>query len=99
MIWVVFMARTIKCPFCGTVFRVRDDVSNTEAEAWLETTHVVMHAETLERAAYEPIPKAPDCARCQRYAKEAMPPDHRLHRPCYEPQCSCDCSYPAKENA
>lgn len=98
MIWVIVMARVVKCPFCDTPFRIRDNVSDLEAAAWLETTHVPMHAETLERAAYEPLPKGPDCARCQRYEKEKVEPAHRLHRPCYEPQCGCLCSYP-KETA
>lgn len=98
--WVVVpLARQIACPFCDTAFRLRDDVSDLEAESWLEMTHVVMHADILERAAYEPLPKGPDCARCQRYAGQQMAHTDPLHRPCYEPTCSCDCSYPVKETS
>ena len=100
MYWLVMirMARVVKCPFCDVEFRVREDVSDLEAAAWLESSHIPAHAETLVRAAYEPV--APRrCSRCHRYDDQGLAPGDRLHRPCYHVACDCGCSYPAKENA
>jgi hypothetical protein len=100
MIWLVVidMGRVVRCPFCDTDFRIREDVSDLEAAAWLDSTHAPMHADVLERLAYQPMPPGPDCARCQRYAAGKVAPTDPIHRKCFEPFCGCACSQtPAKE--
>lgn len=92
MIWVVVtMARVVPCTFCEQGVILPGIARTQEQIEALVSRHMQLHAEEA-LAAF-----APDCARCQRYAAERMGPTDRLHRPCYDPTCSCLCSYPARQ--
>lgn len=81
--------RFILCEFCTPAHRwhVPARMSVDEAMAWFFSEHVSGHVdEVIEWVATQ----VPMCRTCKRVIANKAP----VHRPCYDPDCYCECSYP-----
>lgn len=83
--------RFILCEFCTPAHRwhVRPGMSADEAMAWFYADHIQGHVDEVVTWAENQIPR---CRTCQRVIRNGAP----VHRPCFQPDCYCPCSYPER---
>ena len=89
--WVLFV-NYIECTFCPKKWPLTSARVLEYTKESLIPAHMAIH---IEEALHEAEPVLhPRCSRCQRLEKA---PAGTPHRPCFLPDCTCECSYPAKE--
>lgn len=92
MFWLVMtVARVVPCTLCGRDIPIPYLLRDAGEIDRLVDQHLATHADEVERGLTQVL--VPTCSRCRRVPLNGPTP----HRPCFQPECSCSCSYPARK--
>lgn len=77
--------RAIRCDFHEPPkwLYIPESWSADYAMAWFHAEHLGLHVDEMTSEAF------PVCRTCQRIIRNDAP----VHRPCFDPDCFCDCSH------